>query len=85
VKFGFGFKTGNLFTLYFFLQWFRQVAKLPKTFRTLNVLLQVYRPVVPNLSRLAAPCRRELYFAAASGEPIQFCFKVWWQFENVFL
>ena len=34
------------------------------------------RPVVPNLSRLAAPCRRELYFAAPSGEPIQFCFKV---------
>jgi len=31
--------------------------------------------VVPNLSRLAAP----------SGEPIQFCFKVCWQFENVFL
>ena len=34
------------------------------------------RAVVPNLSRLAAPCRRELYFAAPSGEPIQFCLKV---------
>ena len=45
----------------------------------------VCRAVVPNLSRLAATCRRELYFAAPSGEPIRFCFKVWWQFENVFL
>jgi len=33
------------------------------------------KAVVPNLSRLAAPCRRELYFAAPSGAPYNFALR----------
>ena len=39
-------------------------------------------PVFPNLFRLTAPCKNEIYFAAPSGGFIAICRKVWWHWEN---